>query len=370
MTEADGAVGTRTRGRRPAAGSASRAAQGRSRALGTGAKTTGRALAAVGARDRPRRAVHPAPGAPRRGAPRAPDSSGLSRLIELHAFNAAGDAAVAISLAGTLFFQVPTGEARGQVALFLGLTMLPFAIVAPLIGPFLDRFSHGRRWAIGATMAVRAFLVLGAGDRGHDRVDLALPRSRWAAWSSSKAYGVTRAAAVPRLLPGGPHPRQGQRPHLPGRHGRAPASRRRSPAWRRCSARSGRCATRSCCSCWPPSGRSGCPRGSTPTPARTRPCSSARPARARAARGCGSRARCPSPCGPTAARAGSRASCTMFMAFLLRENPIGDWAPEVLLGILIGAAGLRQRHRHRARVGPRRSSTPRSPWCWPCWPTR
>ena len=34
---------------------------------------------------------------------------------------------------GTLFFAQP-GEARGQVALFLGLTMLPFAIVAPLIG--------------------------------------------------------------------------------------------------------------------------------------------------------------------------------------------------------------------------------------------
>ena len=38
--------------------------------------------------------------------------SGLYRLIELHAFNAAGDAAVAISLAGTLFFAQP-GEARG-----------------------------------------------------------------------------------------------------------------------------------------------------------------------------------------------------------------------------------------------------------------
>jgi MFS family permease len=57
-----------------------------------------------------------------------------------------------------LFFQVPSGEARGQVALFLGLTMLPFAVVAPLIGPFLDRFAHGRRWAIGGTMAIRGFL--------------------------------------------------------------------------------------------------------------------------------------------------------------------------------------------------------------------
>ena len=30
----------------------------------------------------------------------------------------------------------------------------------------------------------------------------------------------------------------------------------------------------------------------------------------------------------------------MFMAFLLRDNPIGDWRPEVLLGLVIGAAGL------------------------------
>ncbi len=126
--------------------------------------------------------------------------SGLSRLIEMHAFGAAGDAAVAISLAGTLFFQVPTGEARGQVALFLGLTMLPFAIVAPLIGPFLDRFSHGRRWAIGTTMATRAFftwVLAGA----------VVTESRWlfpaalGCLVASKAYGVTRSAAVPRLLP-------------------------------------------------------------------------------------------------------------------------------------------------------------------------
>lgn len=126
--------------------------------------------------------------------------SGLSRLIELHAFNAAGDAAVAISLAGTLFFANP-GEARGQVALFLGLTMLPFAVVAPLIGPFLDRFSHGRRWAIGATMAIRAFLVWVLADAVAAESALMYPAAL-GCLVASKAYGVTRAATVPRLLPG------------------------------------------------------------------------------------------------------------------------------------------------------------------------
>jgi MFS family permease len=129
--------------------------------------------------------------------------SGLSRLIELHAFNGAGDAAVAISLAGTLFFQVPTDQARGQVALFLGLTMLPFAIVAPLIGPFLDRFSHGRRWAIGATMALRAFLCWVLADAVQSGDTVALFPAALGCLVASKAYGVTRAAAVPRVLPDG-----------------------------------------------------------------------------------------------------------------------------------------------------------------------
>jgi MFS family permease len=127
--------------------------------------------------------------------------SGLFRLIELHAFNAAGDAAVAISLAGTLFFASP-GEARGNVALFLGLTMLPFAVVAPLLGPFLDRFSHGRRWAIGVTMAVRAVLCLVMADAVAAQ-SMGMYPAALGVLVSSKAYGVTRAATVPRLLPEG-----------------------------------------------------------------------------------------------------------------------------------------------------------------------
>ncbi|WP_395659535.1 MFS transporter [Nocardioides sp.] len=159
----------------------------------------GRALGAAG------RAASRAGRFTMRTARRAADAegageSGLARLIHMHFFNTAGDAAVAIALAGTLFFTVPSGEARGQVALFLGLTMLPFAVVAPLIGPFLDRFAHGRRWAIGATMAIRAFLcwVL-AGAVVTDSVWL-FPAAL-GVLVASKAYGVTRAAAVPRLLP-------------------------------------------------------------------------------------------------------------------------------------------------------------------------
>ena len=110
-----------------------------------------------------------------------------------------GDAAIAISLAGTLFFANP-GEARGQVALFLGLTMLPFAVVAPLIGPFLDRFSHGRRWAIGATMALRGFLAWLMADAVASQSVLMYPTAL-GCLVASKAYGVTRAATVPRLLP-------------------------------------------------------------------------------------------------------------------------------------------------------------------------
>ncbi|MGH3454691.1 MAG: MFS transporter [Nocardioidaceae bacterium] len=128
--------------------------------------------------------------------------SGLARLLEAHAFNTAGDAAVAVALAGTLFFSVPGEEARSQVGLFLLMTMLPFAIVAPLIGPFLDRFRRGRRWAIGATMAIRAFCCWVLAGAVADESITMYPAAL-GVLVASKAYGVTKASAVPRVLPEG-----------------------------------------------------------------------------------------------------------------------------------------------------------------------
>ena len=127
--------------------------------------------------------------------------SGLARLVHLQFLAAAGDAIVAVSLAGTLFFTLPTEQARPQVAQFLLLTMAPFAIVAPFIGPFLDRFRHGRRWAIGVTVALRGFLCWVLAD-GLDN-SLVLFPAALGCLVASKAFTVTQASAVPRLLPDG-----------------------------------------------------------------------------------------------------------------------------------------------------------------------
>jgi hypothetical protein len=171
------------------------------RGLGTSARATARGMRGV-ARVTGRASRFTARQAQRAASAQGAEESGLSRLIYLHSANAAGDAAVAISLATTVFFAGATSDARGQVALFLGLTMLPFAIVAPLIGPFLDRFSHGRRWAIGATFAIRAFLCWVLAGAVADDSALLYPAAL-GVLVASKAYGVTRAAAVPRLLPDG-----------------------------------------------------------------------------------------------------------------------------------------------------------------------
>src|SRR5262245_28227343 len=74
--------------------------------------------------------------------------TGLGRLIEISAMHSAGDALVTVSLAGTLFLGMPVGQARGQVALYLVITMVPFTVVAPFVGPVLDRFRSGRRYVM------------------------------------------------------------------------------------------------------------------------------------------------------------------------------------------------------------------------------
>jgi hypothetical protein len=81
------------------------------------------------------------------------DAFGLLQIA-----GAAGDALFAIALAGTVFFDVPVGEARTKVALYLLLTMLPLAAAAPLLVPALDSGGFRRALAFGANLG-RAILA-------------------------------------------------------------------------------------------------------------------------------------------------------------------------------------------------------------------
>ena len=110
---------------------------------------------------------------------------------------AAGEAVMAISLADSLFFSIRPGEARGKVLLFLALSMAPFAVVAPLIGPVIDRMAGGRRLivqlaAIGRFVVALLMIVY---------IDsLILFPLAFAALVLSKTYTVSKSALVPTVV--------------------------------------------------------------------------------------------------------------------------------------------------------------------------
>ncbi len=126
--------------------------------------------------------------------------TGLSSLIELTAAGSAGDAFVAVALASTVFFNTSLHEARSQVVLYLVLTVAPFALLAPFIGPLLDRVRQGRRYILMGTLLARGLLCWAmSGAVTGDPVTL-FPAA-FGVLVLQKAYAITRSSVTPRLLP-------------------------------------------------------------------------------------------------------------------------------------------------------------------------
>jgi MFS family permease len=153
----------------------------------------------------------------------------LDRLAWVHAISTAGDALVAVALAGTLFFAVPVAAARPRVALYLLLTVAPFAVVAPLLGRLLDGRSGAGRLALFAAMALRAALAALAVSR---TTSLLLYPLAFGLLVCSRAHGISRTALVPELAgpPEDPTP-PGPRVEEPGQAGAAPSGPGRSGRW-------------------------------------------------------------------------------------------------------------------------------------------
>jgi hypothetical protein len=125
--------------------------------------------------------------------------TGLGTLIELTAASGAADMFVTVALAGTIFFSASVDQARGKVVIFLLVTMAPFALLAPFIGPALDRMQQGRRFVLAGTLMARGLLCWGMSAAVGNTVTL-LPAA-FGILVLQKAYGVVKASVTPRLLP-------------------------------------------------------------------------------------------------------------------------------------------------------------------------
>lgn len=128
------------------------------------------------------------------------EESGLTALIYATMANFATDAAIAVSLANTLFFASATAESKTKVALYLAITIAPFAVIAPVIGPMLDRLQRGRRLALAGSFAIR---VLIAGLLIFNIDNWALYPLALCMMVLSKSFSVLKSAVTPRLLPPG-----------------------------------------------------------------------------------------------------------------------------------------------------------------------
>ncbi|MFU8839939.1 MAG: hypothetical protein ACNA8R_04375 [Nitriliruptoraceae bacterium] len=122
---------------------------------------------------------------------------GFRDLAVTQVFSTMADTLVAIGLAGTLFFQVPTAEARGNVALYLLLTVAPFAVIGPVLGRVLDRTPVATRTMLVAAASGRAVLAVAA----LGRLDsLWLFPVAFLLLVLSRVHGITRHALLPLAL--------------------------------------------------------------------------------------------------------------------------------------------------------------------------
>ncbi len=102
-----------------------------------------------------------------------------------------------VSLAGSLFFSISPDAARSKVLLYLLVSFAPFAVVAPFIGPFIDRAAGGRRLIIQLTAVGRALLFI---VMIFHLDDLLLFPLSFGVMVLQKTYSVSRSALIPYVV--------------------------------------------------------------------------------------------------------------------------------------------------------------------------
>ena len=120
------------------------------------------------------------------------------RLSRVHALMVAGETAMALALADSLFLSISPDAARSKVILFLAVSMAPFAVVAPLVGPFIDRMRGGQRMVVLVAGILRALVLVGM---ANTLDSLTLFPLAFAALILSKTYAIAKSSLVPTTIP-------------------------------------------------------------------------------------------------------------------------------------------------------------------------
>lgn len=97
----------------------------------------------------------------RRGAEVLLGPRAIRRLTLTHAIDDVADALVSLSLVGSLFFSVSFDASRERILLYLALTAAPLAVIAPFVGPALERSRLASRTLLAGTQFARVVLALG-----------------------------------------------------------------------------------------------------------------------------------------------------------------------------------------------------------------
>lgn len=123
--------------------------------------------------------------------------SKFRRLAITHALMMGGDAAMVVALADSLFFDIDLDAARSRVLLFLVVGFAPFLVVAPLIGPLIDRVAGGRRLVIQGVALARVVLCVLMATYLDSLVLFPLV---FASLVLQKTYAVSKSALVPSTV--------------------------------------------------------------------------------------------------------------------------------------------------------------------------
>ncbi len=118
-------------------------------------------------------------------------------LLPVQALHSAGEALFALSLVGSLFFNVSVDAARPRILLYLTLTMAPFAVLAPLIGPVIDKLRGGHRAVLLLSLGARAAVALLLASQ---LKTLLLYPEAFVIVVAAKVYVVARNTLVPSLV--------------------------------------------------------------------------------------------------------------------------------------------------------------------------